>query len=363
MGTENTFAHKSRIPDSLFRTKLVQEVHRKLQKAVKDASAQRGELLRQLFTDVALNVDRRAQELLLSPRDGNLSSEQVESGHERPLCFYEVLADHYAGVPEDANAILPLFVSLWSQSFTSQIFSLLLYKWLFNCPAEHEEELVRYSRAFVDGASKVFWIDLVSNVHRFSSLYKYVTDEVVLNPTRMIKVPHQARTELMNVVSRFFFFYAPAERLSVLLGSLPVLGPYPFASSAADVFVGELTNQLLKIKVEPVLLRYLDSTKVLKGVELRLTTSVRMQSALYSLTSPGGPLYPTRAVRHEAWKTLDTLFPVGRNFRHLISVAFRLLHPWYWPVSFWNFMIVKIHDMWRWLFPQRNHHVRIQHQA
>lgn len=47
------------------------------------------------------------------------------------------------------------------------------------------------------------------------------------------------------------------------------------------------------------------------GVELSVATSTRLKTALYSFTSPGGPLYPTRPVRHAAWETLDYLFPVG----------------------------------------------------
>lgn len=50
---------------------------------------------------------------------------------------------------------------------------------------------------------------------------------------------------------------------------------------------------------------------------------------------------------------------VGRNSRHLISFFFRLLHPYYWPVSFWNFLITLfaamynkvyavLHCVWEW---------------
>lgn len=42
-----------------------------------------------------------------------------------------------------------------------------------------------------------------------------------------------------------------------------------------------------------------------------MTTSTRLKACLYSFTSPGGPMYPTRAVRHAAWDALDSLFPVS----------------------------------------------------
>lgn len=47
------------------------------------------------------------------------------------------------------------------------------------------------------------------------------------------------------------------------------------------------------------------------ALELRMSTSTRLKSCLYSFTSPGGPVYPTRAVRHAAWDTLDLLSPVS----------------------------------------------------
>jgi hypothetical protein len=50
------------------------------------------------------------------------------------------------------------------------------------------------------------------------------------------------------------------------------------------------------------------------GMELRMTTSTRLKTCLYSFTSPGGPMYPTRAVRHAAWEALDFLFPVSFFF-------------------------------------------------
>jgi len=49
------------------------------------------------------------------------------------------------------------------------------------------------------------------------------------------------------------------------------------------------------------------------GLELRMTTSTRLKTCLYSFTSPGGPMYPTRAVRHAAWDSLNALFPVSNN--------------------------------------------------
>lgn len=35
----------------------------------------------------------------------------------------------------------------------------------------------------------------------------------------------------------------------------------------------------------------------------------------------------------------DSVVQVGQYPRHLISLFFRLLYPWYWPSSCWNFVI------------------------
>jgi hypothetical protein len=51
---------------------------------------------------------------------------------------------------------------------------------------------------------------------------------------------------------------------------------------------------------------------------LRMTTSTRLKTCLYSFTSPGGPMYLTRAFRHAAWEALDFLFPVSFFFMLLI---------------------------------------------
>ncbi|KAG0582168.1 hypothetical protein KC19_3G039100 [Ceratodon purpureus] len=337
-----TFQRRQLAPSS-FRKKLTVEVQRKLQKAL-DYPAQRADLLRQLFTDVALEVDPRAQERLYGSGQEEDGGPVTANGTQPRLCFYEVFAQHYAQVPDDGKEILPLFLQLWSQSFVSQIFALLFHRWLFEIPREESEGFLRFSTAFVEGASNIFWIDLQSNVRRFFSMFDYTFEEVVLDPVRLSRVPIQARQDLLLLVSRYLLYYEPADKLGYYLKNFPKSGNVIL--EPADMFVTELTDQLQKVKVEPVLLHYLTSMKALKGVELRATTSTRLKTALYSFTAPGGPMYPTRPVRHAAWETLDALFPVGRHSRHLISLFFRLLHPYYWPVSVWNFTITTIKSIY-----------------
>ncbi|CAH8280290.1 unnamed protein product [Arabidopsis lyrata] len=342
---------------------LTQEIKKKLTRAVV-SPAQTRNLLQDLFADIALEVDERAKDVILSKEEDVISS--VEADADGPLCFFDVLADYYVKVSERGKDILDLMVQLWSQSFASHIFSLLFHKWLFEVELENQEILLRYSSALVQGATNVFWIDIQTNTRRFQSLFRYLLEEVALEQMRLKKIPIQAQRELYLLLSRFIFFYNSVDKLDSFLRNFPEFPNAFLIGGPGDFLVIELTDQLQKLKVEPVLLHYLSQMKILQGMELRMTTSTRLKACLYSFTSPGGPMYPTRAVRHAAWDALDSLFPtssksfrqphknleapapeaqqnslkfVGRYPRHLISLFFRLLYPWYWPSSCWNFVV------------------------
>lgn len=312
---------------------LTVEIEKKLQRAVVNPT-QRRNLLQELFADVALEVDDRAKEMILSTSEDVISPEADGS-----LCFYDVLSEHFVKVPEDGRPILDLIVKLWSQSFASHIFSLLFHKWLFEVQIESSEVLLRYSSALVQGATNVFWIDVQTNTRRFQSLFCYLLEHVARDQKRLAKIAVQAQRDLFLLLSRFILFYSSADKLPSLLRHFPAFPNSFLIGGPGDIFVIEITDQLQKLKIEPVLLHYLSQIKTLQGLELRMMTSTRLKACLYSFTSPGGPMYPTRAVRHGAWDALDSLFPVGRYPRHLISLFFRLLYPWYWPSSCWNFLL------------------------
>ncbi|RXH84528.1 hypothetical protein DVH24_032812 [Malus domestica] len=313
---------------------LTQEIEKKLQRALASPS-QRRNLLQELFADIALEIDERAKEMILSREEDAISP--AEDGIEGQLCFYDVLTDHYVRVPENGKRILDLIVQLWSQSFASHIFALLFHKWLFEVQLDNSEVLLRYSSALVEGATNVFWIDTQSNARRFQSLFCYLLEDVALEPKRLNKIPVQVQRDLFLLLSRFIIFYNSGgfsgnassafqlrncnlssnvlihavDKLDSFLREFPHFPNAFLIGSSADFFVIELADQLQKLKVEPVLLHYLSYIKVLQGMELRMATSTRLKACLYSFTSPGGPMYPTRAVRHAAWDALDLLFPVS----------------------------------------------------
>uniref|UniRef100_A0A0E0BX72 Uncharacterized protein n=2 Tax=Oryza TaxID=4527 RepID=A0A0E0BX72_9ORYZ len=294
------------------------EIERKLQKAL-NSNSQRLQLLQQLFADIALKVDDRARDVILSTNDDGIAP--VDEREDTRLCFYEILANHFVKVPESGRRILDLIVQLWSQSFAANIFALLFHRWLFEVPLDGKEVSLRYSSALVQGATN------------------YLLEEVALVPDQLSKISVQAGRGLFLLLSRFMLFYDQDHLLASFLEHFPTFPNSFLVGGPADYYVIELTDQLQKLKVEPVLLHYLSRLTILQGLELRMSTSTRLKACLYSFTSPGGPTYPTRAVRHAAWNTLDLLFPVGRYPRHVISLFFRLLYPWYWPSSCWNFIM------------------------
>nr|KJB20146.1 hypothetical protein B456_003G135100 [Gossypium raimondii] len=310
----------SRPQSSAYLNKLSLEIEKKLQRALASPT-QRRNLLQELFADIALEVDDRAKDIILSRDEDAITP--AEYGANGRLCFYDVLADYYIRSPDSGKPILDLIVQLWSQSFASHIFSLLFHKWLFEVQLDNAEVQLRYSSALVQGATNVFWMDIQSNTRCFQSLFQYLLDGVTLESTRLKKIPIQAQRDLYLLLSRFIFFYNSVEKIESFLKQCPVFPNSFLIGGPADILVIELADQV----------------KILRGMELRMATSTRLKTCLYSFTSPGGPMYPTRAVRHAAWDALDFLFPVGRYPRHLISLFFRLLYPWYWPSSCWNFIV------------------------
>uniref|UniRef100_A0A453DZT3 Uncharacterized protein n=1 Tax=Aegilops tauschii subsp. strangulata TaxID=200361 RepID=A0A453DZT3_AEGTS len=157
--------------------------------AALNSNSQRLKLLQQLFADIALKVDDRARDKILSTNNEGIAPlDEREDGH---LCFYEILANHYVKVPQSGRRILELIVQLWSQSFAANIFALLFHRWLFEVPLEGKEVSLRYSSALVQGATNVFWIDIQTNTRYFLPLYHYLLEEVALVPDQLIKISPQ----------------------------------------------------------------------------------------------------------------------------------------------------------------------------
>ncbi|XP_076925346.1 uncharacterized protein LOC143588132 [Bidens hawaiensis] len=234
---------------------------KKLKRALASPT-QRRDLLQQLFADIALEVDDRAREVILGVEDASMVQHKVR------LCFYDVLADHFASKPnERGKSILDLIVQLWTQPFASHIFTLLFHKWLFEVQLDSSDLLLRYSSALVQGATNVFWFDIQTNTVHFQSLFMmsyYLLDDVALVPKKLNKIPLQAQRDLFLLLSRFIFLYNQDEKLESFFQNFPEFPNAFLIGGPADTFVIELTDQLQKLKVEPVLLHYLSRIKVLR---------------------------------------------------------------------------------------------------
>ncbi|BBH04831.1 hypothetical protein Prudu_016063, partial [Prunus dulcis] len=295
------------------------EIEKKLQRALASPT-QRRNLLQELFADIALEIDERAKDMILSREEDAISP--AEDSMDGQLCFYDVLTDHYVQVPASGKRILDLIVQLWSQSFASHIFALLFHKWLFEVQLDNSEVLLRYSSALIEGATNVFWIDTQSNTRRFQSLFRYLLEDVALEPKRSSEIYFfyfrggfsgnaSSAPESRNCKFSSNVLIHAVDKLGSFLRQFPLFPNAFLVGGAEDFFVIELADQLQKLKVEPVLLHYLSHIKLLQGMDLRMATSTRLKACLYSFTSPGGPMYPTRAVRHAAWDALDLLFPIS----------------------------------------------------
>ncbi len=77
------------------------------------------------------------------------------------------------------------------------------------------------------------------------------------------------------------------------------------------------------------------------SVRLRLDphSAARLYISLHSFSTPGGPLYPPRPVRHAALSALDSIYCQGRVSRRLVFVLCRALHPSRWPSSVLHLVI------------------------
>ena len=103
-----------------------------------------------------------------------------------------------------------------------------------------------------------------------------------------------------------------------------------------DDYVHELALHMCGLRSEVALLAYVHSVR--HGLSASVPhmgprTANLLHSALHKLATPGGPVYPSRRVRHAAQATIDELFPAGRIPRRLVQLCFRLAHPLRWPPS------------------------------
>jgi len=106
------------------------------------------------------------------------------------------------------------------------------------------------------------------------------------------------------------------------------------------MFTNELIRHMRHIKIEQVLISYIQSTKVLDKENLGRKTKIRLEMFFVDLLTPGTPLYPTRNVRTISKETVNTIFPNGRRTRTSVNLLFRLLNPYSTLLS-WHYWLTR----------------------
>eukprot|EP00026_Physarum_polycephalum_P002694 Phypoly_transcript_02702.p1 GENE.Phypoly_transcript_02702~~Phypoly_transcript_02702.p1 ORF type:complete len:693 (+),score=81.12 Phypoly_transcript_02702:95-2080(+) len=326
---------------------------------------------------------------------------ESQSNSTRPLTmyYYELLAERFATHPSDVAALFQVIISLWSNPTFPIIFAALFYKWMF----KHGAVQMKHFNLFIKGANRLFWLDLETINTRFASIYKFLNNEVLLSYTNIRhdnKNPHslppslpaihgsvlsQFLLDFFNVLGRFFFYYQKVSDMPLFIeqtqtiftnvskintqnntnnnhdnattitsdsNNIVTIADTDLSAqntaptykelakiSAADNFVDCTIRQIKLIKNEYVLVKYIQKCVHFRGLTLTDTTQVKLQTLLYDYTSPGGPSYPPRSVRHAATESLDALFPTGRLPRRYIHLFFRLLHPYYASRSIFHWFI------------------------
>jgi hypothetical protein len=145
------------------------------------------------------------------------------------------------------------------------------------------------------------------------------------------------KKDIISLIAKYFFHYEQKSTNAVHLyikkliqnqkqtENTPIQKDKNENTTIADIFVKEAISLLTSVSDEQTLLtilknfKYFSSTTTIfflyllfvgQFIEISNKLRLELQSALYALTRPGAPSYPTRNVRHEAASVLDELFPV-----------------------------------------------------
>lgn len=227
----------------------------------------------------------------------------------------------------------------------------------------------------LSGANRLFWMDVQAEETDFHAVYfnllRCATD--VRQASLFARSPLRIRSDLQHLLCRFYYHYcggaAPRVHMALhlMLTSLQpltedaaadVVDPAQSLSVHAAVFIDEIARAIRGMRSEAALLAYVRALGTLgrdlalararvdvhsaasargtrvHSLSTRLTADAhsraRLHVALHALTCVGGPLYPTRTLRHAATATLDVLYPHGAHTRMAMRGCARCLQPATW---------------------------------
>lgn len=332
---------------SLVQQRLLRSVHERVKQISAIEQEERKQVaLARLYEDVAGEVAPTVKAEL--HKEG-----KIHSVSER-LHFYEVLSYALEHERALARSLVQTFVSLWGNLHAAASYALLLHRYVLTLPAnvgiEGEQALDglhRLCNVTASSCTRLFSHDMIHMCERFKPLHSGVA-RMASSAQLVEALPDNARKELFACILQFLPYYESSGGVNQQLARLRLL------HVPSDEVLDQLTLQLNNIRAEEPLAFFLRRLKSLEGTfvldSARLPSVLLFQRAIYSLTTPGGPVYPPRSVRHAAIEALDTLFPRGRRFRRGVNLYFRLWRPKYVPGSLSNYVVSKgkkVHELLR----------------
>ena len=296
-----------------------------------DDTQDRDTIFKHLIADLAGEIGSRAA--------ANFSKAREEGGPRGAAAevvtysrFYEEIAEHITLEEEDfVTQLFEAFEHLWLHTKVTLIFAAVFYKFLFLSDSVDPERRDKYNSVLITGMKHLFLSDLHTESKRFKSLYTFLSEEVVLSDVGLDKLSSRAQLECAKIVARFSLYYFGAEKVAQILSSFP--SNLDYGANILDFFLTEIMGIIRKTKVEDVIILYLESLSRLNQLisfsMLSLVSTTRVQELLFSLSQPGGPHYPPRAVRSAARLAFSKIYPNGKYLRAIFKVLTSLLHPAY----------------------------------
>lgn len=304
-----------------FEYRLGHEVEETLKRAAEKEDQERSSLLEDLYHNICGRIEDSVRLKLADP----------DPPSAIPEYYYQLLSSYFGEHMAGSALVRSLqssWMSLWSHQIFPAIFVLLFGDWLFRNLPESVEALSAHMSTYISGVNRVLWNDVQSNRRAFDTVYVQLRRAVSRRDIQRV-LPVRLRIDLQNLVFRFYFYYDQPSEVRRFLMDLPdVMDPIRFGlvqnenvveetgdqvplARATNELVHEVTSALRNIRRESSLLRYLESVRALAGLPLSQVAASRLQTALYRFVTPGGPVYPSRAVRHMAKQVMDEMFPVG----------------------------------------------------
>eukprot|EP01025_Chloroclados_australasicus_P043669 TRINITY_DN4685_c0_g3_i1.p1 TRINITY_DN4685_c0_g3~~TRINITY_DN4685_c0_g3_i1.p1 ORF type:complete len:400 (+),score=26.59 TRINITY_DN4685_c0_g3_i1:100-1200(+) len=301
-------------------TRLAHEIQRKLKLAYNaETQESRDIVCSEIFTDVTGIVDENIRKLLLQSRS------------ER--WFYEFLAPFYEKYNDVSEALVFTCQKMWGQPYVPPIFCLLLHRWLFlQRSVAIKRDRHTLLNVMLQGCRHLLQADMYSSQFRFQTLYNFMLNLLVdttLVEQCFMSLPHAVQVSMIQLLCAYYPYYRSWRELGEMghyISSIQLV-------DVQDMLINELIHMLQKMKSEHSTLKYLQFLELSKDQQfvrqMKTVAKLRLQNELYSLARGGSPRHPPKSVQLKAEKVLNSLFPMGKRTRWIVSGVFGLFQSRY----------------------------------